>query len=125
MKKFWRTIKEALFTKKEVEHSEKFYKTVNFLNKYSLVFHAFISFLVVFLVEVISRRNFASAMSFITQSPFAYMYNSFLVFASLTLVYLFRRRAFSRLIISAFWVILGIINGIVLSNRVTPFGFAD
>lgn len=125
MKKFWRTIKEALFTKKEVEHSEKFYKTIHFLNKYSLVFHALISFFVVFLVEAISRRNFVSAMSFITQSPFAYMYNSFLVFASLTLVYLFKRRAFSRLIISAFWVVLGIINGIVLSNRVTPFGFAD
>lgn len=125
MKKFWRTIKEALFTKKEVEHSEKFYKIVDFLNKYSLVFHAFISFLVVFLVEVISRRNFASAMSFITQSSFAYIYNSFLVFASLTLVYLFKRRAFSRLIISSFWIVLGIINGIVLSNRVTPFGFAD
>lgn len=125
MKKFWRTLKEKLFIKKEVEHSEKFYNAMDFLNKYSLVFHALLSFFVVFTVEVISRRSLASAMTFITDSPFAYTYNSFLVFASLTLVYLFRRRAFSRLIISAFWIILGIINGIVLSNRVTPFGFAD
>ena len=29
------------------------------------------------------------------------------------------------MIVSSVWVILGIINGIVLSNRVTPFGFAD
>uniref|UniRef100_UPI004056E06F LTA synthase family protein n=1 Tax=Agathobacter sp. TaxID=2021311 RepID=UPI004056E06F len=125
MKKFWSTVKEKIFTKKEVEHSEKFHKAMDFLNKYSFVFHALLSFFVVFLVEIISRRSFVSVMTFITESPFAYMYNSFLVFASLTLVYLFKRRAFTRLIISAFWVILGIINGIVLSNRVTPFGFAD
>lgn len=125
MKKIWKTVKEKLFTKREIEHSEKYYKVMDFLNKYSLAFHALLSFFVVFVVEVISRRDLTSAMTFITQSPYAYTYNSFLVFASLTLVYLFRRRAFSRLIISAFWIILGIINGIVLSNRVTPFGFAD
>ena len=53
------------------------------------------------------------------------MYNSFLVFVSLALVYLFRRRAFARVIISGLWMILGIINGCVLSNRVTPFGYTD
>ena len=40
-------------------------------------------------------------------------------------MYLFRRRAFFRVIISGFWVLLGIINGCILSNRVTPFGFTD
>lgn len=125
MKKFLRTLKEKFFTKREIEHSEKYHKAMNFLNKYSLIFHALLSFFVVFIVEIISRRSLLSVMTFLLGSPFAYAYNSFLVFASLTLVYLFRRRAFSRLIISAFWIILGIINGIVLSNRVTPFGFAD
>lgn len=52
-------------------------------------------------------------------------YNAFIVFASLSFVYLFRRRAFWRIIISGFWVLLGIINGCILSNRVTPFGFTD
>mgnify|MGYP006932538925 CR=1 FL=1 len=57
--------------------------------------------------------------------PLAFMYNSFLVFVSFSLVYLFRRRAFARVIITGFWTILGIINGCVLSNRVTPFGYTD
>lgn len=43
----------------------------------------------------------------------------------ISLVYLFRRRAFARVIITGFWTILGIINGCVLSNRVTPFGYTD
>lgn len=125
MKKVFRTIKEKVFTRHEKEHSEKFNKVVQVLNKYSILFHIPLSMLVVFLVELASRWSVVSAFGFILQSPLAFLYNSFIVFASLTLVYLFRRRALARIIISSFWIILGIINGIVLSNRVTPFGFAD
>ena len=118
-------IKEKFFTKHEKEHSEKFYKVIDILNKYSFIWHALLSMFVVFLVELASRWSILSAFNFIAKTPLTFLYNSFIVFASLTLVYLFRRRAFARVIICSFWVILGIINGIVLSNRVTPFGFAD
>lgn len=120
-----RVIKEKLFTKHEKQHSEKYYKIIDILNNYSLIWHALLSMVVVFLVELASRWSIISALSFIGKTPLVFIYNSFIVFASLTLVYLFRRRAFARLILSSFWIILGIINGIVLSNRVTPFGFAD
>lgn len=40
MKKFFDVIKEKLFVKKDKIHSEKYYRTVDFFNKYSLVFHA-------------------------------------------------------------------------------------
>mgnify|MGYP003297679309 FL=1 len=120
-----RVIKEKFFTKHEKQHSEKYYKIMDILNNYSLIWHALLSMLVVFFVELASRWSIISAFSFIGKTPLVFIYNSFIVFASLTLVYLFRRRAFARLIISSFWIILGIINGIVLSNRVTPFGFAD
>ncbi len=125
MKKFLSLLKEKLFTRKEVEHSEKFHRVMKFLNKYSYVFHALLSCFVVFIVELVSRRNLVSAIGFIADTPWTFIYNAFIVFASLSLVYLFRRRAFSRIIVSSFWIILGVINGIVLSNRVTPFGFAD
>lgn len=118
-------IKQKFFTKREVEHSEKFYKVMDILNNYSFIWHALLAMFVVFLVELASRWSIVSAFSFIAKTPLVFIYNSFIVFASLTLVYLFRRRAFARLILCSFWIILGIINGIVLSNRVTPFGFAD
>ena len=118
-------IKETVFTKHEIEHSETFNKTMNFLNSYSIIFQALLSFIVVFFVELASRWDISETFEFIIKSPPAFAYNSFIVFASLTLVYLFKRRAFVRTLISSFWIILGIINGIVLSNRVTPFGFAD
>ncbi len=118
-------VKEKWFTKREIKHSERYYKIVDILNSYSIVFQWFLSMFVVLLVEFASRWDLIETFQFIMRHPRAYAYNSFIVFASLTLVYLFRRRAFVRIIISSFWIILGIINGIVLSNRVTPFGFAD
>ena len=125
MKRFLRVMKEKLFTKVEKQHSEKFNRRIAFLNKYSLLFHALISCGIVFIVEVLSRRNLLSAFSFVGSHTAAFFYNAFIVFASLCLVYLVRRRAFLRVIISGFWIVLGIINGCILSNRVTPFGFTD
>ena len=125
MKKILRNIKTKLFTKVEKQHSEEYLRRIAFFNKYSLLFHALISCGIVFAVEFLSRRDFLSACSFVGSHTGAFLYNAFIVFASLSLVYLFRRRAFFRIIISGFWIILGIINGCILSNRVTPFGFTD
>ena len=125
LKDFFKNVKEKWFTKREIEHSERFNKMVNILNNYSIIFHAFLAMFVVFLTEFASRWDIIETFTFIFKSPLVFFYNSFIVFASLTLAYLFRRRAFARVLISSFWVVLGIINGIVLSNRVTPFGFAD
>lgn len=125
MKKILRNIKAKLFTKVEKQHSEEYLRRIAFLNKYSLLFHALMSCGIVFVVELLSRRDFLSACSFVGSHTAAFLFNAFIVFVSLSLVYLFRRRAFFRIIISGFWIILGIINGCILSNRVTPFGFTD
>ena len=36
-------IKQKLFVKKDKIHSEKYYRRIDFLNKYSLLFHAIIA----------------------------------------------------------------------------------
>ncbi len=125
MKQTFAFIKQTLFTKTQVEHSPEFCRMIDFLNKYSFVFHALLSCTVVFMVELVSRRSIFSALGFIAEKPLAYLYNAFIVFASLSIVYLFRRRGFARLLLCSFWIILGIINGVVLMNRVTPFNFSD
>ena len=48
-----------------------------------------------------------------------------IIFVSLSLVYFFRRRALARVIIGGLWLFLGIINGCILAQRVTPFGYTD
>lgn len=98
---------------------------IKFFNKYSLVFHGLLSMLLIFMIEVISRHSIVSAFSFLSGHTGAYIYNSFIIFASLSLVYLMRRRLLGRIVISGFWLFLGTVNGCILSNRVTPFGYTD
>ena len=100
-------------------------KTVNILNKYSLVFHAVGSLLIELFIESFSRHSAAEGIVFMVESPLVFLYNSLLIFMTLMVVYLFRRRAVLRLTISAIWIYGGYMNGTVLSNRVTPFTAQD
>lgn len=100
-------------------------KTVAHLNKYSLIYHAILACLLCFTIECISRRSFVSAMTFVGGHTAAYLYNSFIIFTSLSLAYLVRRRALVRLLVGGFWIFLGTVNGCILAKRVTPFGFTD
>lgn len=100
-------------------------KQIAFLNKYSLVFHYLLACFLIFVIEVISRRDVISAAKFISHHTLAYLYNALIIFASLSLVYLTKYRAQFRLLISGLWVFLGTVNGLILSNRVTPFSYTD
>ena len=48
-----------------------------------------------------------------------------MIFITFSIVYLFKRRVFVRIIISVLWLILGIANGYMLMVRVTPFNAQD
>ena len=119
MKRFIRCIPKLKINQEKKE------RIIYLFNRYSLLAHMLLSMLLCFAIEVISRHSIVGAFQFLALHTFAFAYNSFLIFASLALVYLVRRRAFARLIISGFWIFLGTINGCILSNRVTPFGYTD
>ena len=105
--------------------SERVRKRIAVLNKYSLVFHVFLACGVCFLIEWISRHSFLEACRFAVDRNLVFLYNSLIVYASLMLVYIVKRRAVLRTIISVFWLFLGIINGCILAKRVSPFSFTD
>ncbi len=48
-----------------------------------------------------------------------------MIFVTFTIVYLVRRRVFARILLSVFWLFLGICNGYLLTKRVTPFNAQD
>lgn len=100
-------------------------QNIHILNRFSLLFHFILSVSVCFCIEWISRHSFTSAAAFAAYTPWRFLYNSGLIFLSLLFVYPFRIRTFLRFIICSFWLILGITNGVILANRVTPFNFTD
>ena len=57
--------------------------------------------------------------------PVVFLYNTLIIFATLTLALLFRRRRFVLLMISIVWLGIGTANGVILMNRMTPFTFYD
>ncbi len=108
-----------------LRNGEKRDKAVKFLNRFSILFHALLACAICFVIEWVSRHSFLEACQFMVDRNLVFLYNSLIVFASLMLVYTVKRRALMRLVISSFWIFLGVINGCVLAKRVSPFGFTD
>ena len=96
-----------------------------FMNRFSLIFHALLACIINFTIEAISRHSVVAAWDYMTGTPLVFLYNAFMIFVTFSIVYLFKRRIFVRMIIGAVWVILGIANGYILLKRVTPFNAQD
>ena len=94
-------------------------------NRYSLLLHAVACLLGYFVIEAISRHSFLEAWAFMLGRSKVFLYNSFLIFLTTLVVYLVRRRIFARIFMAVFWLFLGVVNGVLLANRVTPFTGPD
>lgn len=96
-----------------------------FMNRFSLLFHALLACMINFAIEGISRHSLFEAWDYMTETPLVFLYNAFMIFMTFSIVYLFRRRVFVRIIISVLWMVLGVCNGYMLLKRVTPFNAQD
>ncbi len=81
--------------------------------------------LLYFLIEWISRHSFWETLYYMKERPLIFLYNAGLIFTTTLVVYLFRRRFFVRCLLAFFWLGLGVINGVLLASRVTPFTGPD
>jgi phosphoglycerol transferase MdoB-like AlkP superfamily enzyme len=121
-----------MFTKKPVTihdfdgpDKSRLDRMIETFNKFSLLFHALISCAICFFIEAVSRHSVFAAVKYAHFHTLAYLYNSLIIFSTLLIVYLFKRRALLRFLISGIWCFLGIVNGCLLMERVTPFGYTD
>lgn len=99
--------------------------SIKYLNMFSVPLQMLAVCIGYFFIEAISRHSLWKAVDFMKERPLVFLYNAFLIFTTTLIVYLFRRRVFWRTILFIFWMGLGIINGVLLSNRVTPFTGPD
>ncbi len=95
------------------------------LNKISLPLQMLAVLLGYYVIEAISRHSLRDAFYFVREKPLVFLYNAGLIFITTLVVYLVRRRVFVRVLLVIFWMGLGIINGVLLSQRVTPFTGPD
>lgn len=95
------------------------------LSNRSFMKFLFAPLIINFIIELCSRRNLGDTFEYIFGSPVVFLYNSLIILATLSIVLLFKRRTFFFTLITTVWISFGITNGIILSNRVTPFTATD
>lgn len=95
------------------------------MNHISLLLQAVWAIVINFVIEALSRHSVVAAWKYMTDTPLVFLYNASMIFLTFTIVYLVRRRVFARIIISALWLLLGVVNGVMLMKRVTPFNAQD
>lgn len=103
-------------------------KLKNFYNKYlkNYVVLLIVTAIVLNLViETLARHSLIQGVLFMVQSPLVFICNTLLILSLISLSLLFRRRIFAMSMLSLVWLALGIINGVILSNRMTPFTVND
>ena len=115
-----RKVEETLH---EVETMDrrKFYKN-------SFAYAAVWALLLNLLIETLGRFPTAGifgGLTFMVHSPLVFLYNALILYATLVLASLSKRRVFFFTIISIFWLGIGIINGVILTQRMTPFTVKD
>lgn len=129
IKEYWKGRRERreriLEERRNSAFAQKMKPVYAFMNRFSLVFHALLACIINFVIEAISRHSILEAWEYMTGSPYVFLYNAFMIFVTFSIVYLFKRRVFARIIISAVWLVLGIANGYILLKRVTPFNAQD
>lgn len=95
------------------------------MNKISLLLHILLACGINFIIEALSRHSIIETWEYMIISPWTFLFNAYMIFATLLIVYIVRRRVFARIIVSIIWLVLGIVNGYMLSVRVTPFNAQD
>ena len=78
-----------------------------------------------FLLEMLGRRSIITPFVFIFHNPYIFIYNILIVYFTLCIALLFRRRGFMMGLVSLIWFVFGFANFMVLGYRITPFSAID
>lgn len=78
-------------------------------------------------IECFSRVTTGPAEGILwaVKHPAVFIFNALIIFCTMTVALIFRKRRFVWFIISLIWIVLGTSNGVILLNRMTPFTLYD
>lgn len=102
-----------------------FYFLKRALDTHPILFFAVLSVVENLAIESMSRHSLIKGLSHVVSSPVVFFYNSLIIMLTLSFALLFRRRVFGVVLLSAPWLICGLVNSVVLTYRVTPLGAID
>ena len=86
-----------------------------------------VAFVINLFIETVGRQStpFTGGFLYLIEQPLVFFANMLLIYATLTISALFRRRTFFIALLSLPWVLIGVANGVILLQRMTPFNMKD
>lgn len=93
--------------------------------KYQILSIIVMSILLSCIIETLSRRSIIRGLGFIFTNPIISILNILIIFITLSLALLTNRKRLIFNLISTIWLIIGIINFIIMSFRLTPLSIMD
>ena len=97
----------------------------NSSNLRTLILNLILTLCLNLLLEFTERRSPEEVFSFIQERTFVFLYNGFIIFLCLSIIFLVKKKLFTYVLIGGCWGLVAIANGIVLSDRKTPFTAVD
>ncbi len=94
-------------------------------NRKVLVLNIVSSFVLNIFLELMERKSFSALRLFMEDRTFIFLYNTLIIFITLSVVFLMKKKYFGFGLICGFWGIIGLVNGIILISRKTPFTAVD
>lgn len=91
------------------------------------VWDLILAFVFNLVIETLARHTMPGygGLYFMVTRPLAFFDNVLIIYATLVVSALFRRSTFVLTLISSVWMAIGVTNGIILSQRMTPFTVKD
>lgn len=109
--------------KKNYKTMRAFFKKT--YNKHIIYMYIITALLINLIIESLARGSLLKGIYFLIGSPYVFLCSSMIVLMTLSFTLLMQRRFWGLTLFSAIWIILGIANAVLLSNRVTPLTSVD
>ncbi len=100
-------------------------ESVTWINEKYIRFCMYLALVLNLVIEVICRHSLLDAVLYLFKSPVMYLFNAMILFLFLGVGAIFRRRVLYCSVMSVLLLTLGIVNGILLCFRTTPFAAVD
>ncbi len=99
--------------------------SIEWINEKYLLFCVYLSLVLNLVIEIVSRHSLLRALLYLFKSPVMYLFNAMILFLFLGVGAMFKRRILYCSVMSVLLLTLGIVNGILLCFRTTPFAAVD
>ena len=100
-------------------------KILYFLEKKPVSFSIALSVILNLFIEILARRSLFSALAYLIENPFIFLYNSIIILFTLSVSLYFSKRYSVFTTVCFVWVSLGVANSILIGMRGTPLSAID